>query len=78
MSSAPTVLVTGGAGYVGGHTCKQLATAGFVPVAYDNHGNPQKTPIPEDHATHPINPYGASKLMVEQMLQDFYHAYGLN
>ena len=165
MSSAPTVLVTGGAGYVGGHTCKQLAAAGFVPVAYDNlgtghrwavrwgpfeegdindterlgavlvrhkpvavmhfaahsvasesvsdpdkyyrnnvvgtlallntmrvarvnsfvfsssaavYGNPQKTPIPEDHATHPINPYGASKLMVEQMLQDFYHAYGLN
>ena len=25
----------------------------------------------------PINPYGASKLMIEQMLQDFNHAYGL-
>lgn len=31
-----TVLVTGGAGYVGSHCCKALAEAGFLPVAYDN------------------------------------------
>ena len=30
------VLVCGGAGYVGSHTCKALAKAGFQPVAYDN------------------------------------------
>ena len=30
------VLVTGGAGYIGSHCCKALATAGFEPVAYDN------------------------------------------
>lgn len=30
------VLVTGGAGYVGSHTCKALAAAGFTPVSYDN------------------------------------------
>ena len=30
------VLVTGGAGYVGSHTCKALARAGFVPVTVDN------------------------------------------
>lgn len=30
------VLVTGGAGYVGRHTCKALAAAGFVPVTLDN------------------------------------------
>jgi UDP-arabinose 4-epimerase len=30
------VLVTGGAGYVGSHTCKALAQAGFSPVVYDN------------------------------------------
>jgi len=29
-------LVTGGAGYVGSHTCKALAAAGFVPITYDN------------------------------------------
>jgi UDP-glucose-4-epimerase GalE len=30
------VLVTGGAGYIGSHTCKALQTAGFTPVVYDN------------------------------------------
>ena len=30
-----TVLVTGGAGYIGSHVCKALAAAGAVPVAYD-------------------------------------------
>jgi UDP-arabinose 4-epimerase len=31
-----TVLVTGGAGYVGSHTCKQLWVDGYQPVVYDN------------------------------------------
>ena len=36
MSGAETVLVTGGAGYVGSHACKSLAAAGFLPVTYDD------------------------------------------
>lgn len=31
-----TVLVAGGAGYIGSHTCKALAAGGFLPVVYDN------------------------------------------
>lgn len=31
-----TVLVAGGAGYIGSHACKALAEAGYTPVAYDN------------------------------------------
>ncbi|MSP48289.1 MAG: UDP-glucose 4-epimerase GalE [Alphaproteobacteria bacterium] len=31
-----SVLVTGGAGYIGSHACKALARAGFRPIAYDN------------------------------------------
>lgn len=31
-----TVIVTGGAGYVGSHTCKALAQAGYTPVTYDS------------------------------------------
>jgi UDP-glucose-4-epimerase GalE len=31
-----TVLVTGGAGYVGSHACKALSKGGFQPVVYDN------------------------------------------
>src|SRR5262245_26743919 len=30
------ILVTGGAGYIGSHTCKALSRAGFVPVTLDN------------------------------------------
>jgi UDP-arabinose 4-epimerase len=33
------VLVTGGAGFIGSHTCKALAKAGLIPVAYDNLSN---------------------------------------
>ncbi len=30
------ILVTGGAGYIGSHTCKILAANGYEPVTYDN------------------------------------------
>lgn len=30
------ILVTGGAGYIGSHVCKALASSGFMPVTYDN------------------------------------------
>jgi UDP-arabinose 4-epimerase len=158
-----TILVTGGAGYIGSHTCKALACAGYRPVAFDNlshghasavkwgplergdlldrsrldavfseykpaaiihfaafayvgesvtdpgkyyrnnvtgsltlleamrdhgirrfvfsstcatYGLPEHLPIREDMPQHPINPYGASKLMVERMLADFGTAHG--
>jgi len=32
----PSVLVTGGAGYIGAHTCKALAESGYRPIAFDN------------------------------------------
>ena len=40
-------------------------------------GDPSYTPIDEQHPCAPINPYGRSKWMVEQMLEDFDRAYGL-
>ena len=159
-----SVLVAGGAGYVGAHTCKSLARAGFLPVVLDNlstghrefvrwgplvqadlrdtatvadtirrhacvavlhfaafayvgesvsdpakyydnnvagtlsllagmrtagcdalvfsstcavYGQPAQVPIVEVTPPDPINPYGASKLMVERILSDFRPAYGL-
>jgi len=30
------ILVTGGAGYIGSHTCKELSSSGFIPVTFDN------------------------------------------
>lgn len=158
------VLVTGGAGYIGSHTCKALASHGYTPVAFDNlvyghpwavrwgplevgdiadrgrlneviakyhpsavmhfaayayvgesvqdpgkyyrnnvagsltlleamrdhaidklifsstcatYGTPDHVPISETHSQRPINPYGASKLMIERMLKDFDVAHGL-
>ena len=156
------ILVTGGAGYIGSHTCKALAKKGYQPVVYDNliyghpwavqwgplevgdiqdyrrlsdvikhykpdavihfaafayvgesvtdpakyfrnnvsgtlnlmdclnshdikqfifsstcatYGVPNQIPIGENHKQAPINPYGLSKLMVEQMLKNFSSAY---
>jgi UDP-glucose-4-epimerase GalE len=158
------ILVTGGAGYIGSHTCKALAQNGYTPVTYDNlseghreavkwgpfeegdisdrsrldkvikqhhpqaiihfaanayvgesvenpakyyrnnvsgtltllealrdheigyivfssscavYGIPEEIPIPENHPIAPINPYGRTKMTVENMLQDFNVAYGL-
>jgi UDP-arabinose 4-epimerase len=159
-----SVVVTGGAGYIGSHTCKGLARAGYSPIAFDNlseghrwavrygplvegeladtrllidtlraaraeavihfaasayvgesiqnpqkyfrnnvggtislldavraagvprlvfsstcatYGRPERIPIDEDHRQEPINPYGASKLFVEQMLRWNGTAHGL-
>ncbi|KAA5604248.1 UDP-glucose 4-epimerase GalE [Roseospira marina] len=162
--NGPVVLVTGGAGFVGSHTCKALAGAGFRPVVYDNlsngarqavqwgplevgdlddaerlaavvaayapkgvlhfagrieagasvtdpaafydanvaatltllrvmraagldaivfsstaavYGDPDVLPIPETHPLHPVNPYGRTKRMAEEILADLHTAEGL-
>src|SRR6266850_1592233 len=41
------------------------------------YGLPITLPITEQHPQNPINPYGASKLMAEQMIRDYGAAYGL-
>ena len=41
------------------------------------YGNPIEIPIDENHPTNPINPYGQSKLMIENILQNYDKAYGL-
>lgn len=42
------------------------------------YGQPDVMPITEDMPQRPINPYGASKLMVERILEDYETAYGLH
>src|SRR6267142_1866282 len=113
------ILVAGGAGYIGAHTCLDLSSKGFTPIVYDNlsnghaefvesvrdpgayydnnvggtitllraaqaagidkivfsstcatYGIPLSIPMNEAHAQSPINPYGRSKLIVEQILKD--------
>lgn len=51
-----------------------------VPLIFSStaavYGEPHYSPIDEQHPIQPVNPYGRSKFMVEQMLQDFASAYG--
>jgi UDP-glucose-4-epimerase GalE len=165
MARDLSILVTGGAGYIGAHCCKALSEAGYVPVCIDDlstgsrdfvkwgplvvgnvrdaalvaetirshrvaavmhfaafsqvgesvvdpqkyysnnvggtlsllaamretgcsrlvfsstgavYGNAGRDPISEEAAGSPVNPYGVSKWMIEQILADFRTAYRLN
>lgn len=41
------------------------------------YGDPVERPITESHPQRPVNPYGATKMMVERVLRDYSNAYGL-
>lgn len=41
------------------------------------YGEPKHIPIDENHEQRPINPYGKTKLMIEELLADYNKAYGL-
>ena len=41
------------------------------------YGEPMEVPISEDHPKNPTNPYGRSKLIIEDILRDYDTAYGL-
>ncbi|MEM0947209.1 MAG: UDP-glucose 4-epimerase GalE [Pseudomonadota bacterium] len=47
--------------------CRRLVFSSSATV----YGDPDTVPIPEDHALRPTNPYGQSKLMVEQIIEDW-------
>lgn len=55
------------------HGVKQFIFSSSAAV----YGVPEYTPLDENHSKQPINPYGLSKRMVEQMLKDYNKAYGL-
>lgn len=55
------------------HTINKMVFSSTCAV----YGEPERSPISEEHPLNPINPYGMSKRMVEQMLEDFGRAYSL-
>jgi UDP-glucose 4-epimerase len=71
--------------YYANNTCSALGLikacvgAGIGPFIFSStaavYGAPERSPIPEDAPIAPINPYGASKAMVERMLWDAAAAY---
>lgn len=58
-----------------------MVAAGVKNIVFSStcatYGVPQELPIPESHPQAPINPYGATKLMVERILADYDKAYHL-
>ena len=56
-----------------GHGCNKIIFSSTCAT----YGEPERVPITEDMPQNPINPYGASKLMVERILSDYGTAYGL-
>lgn len=54
--------------------CEEMAKAGVYTIVFSSsatvYGDPASTPIREDFPTGATNPYGRSKLMVEEILQD--------
>jgi UDP-arabinose 4-epimerase len=61
---------------------EQMQTAGVSKLIFASscatYGIPACTVVDEQHAQRPINPYGRSKLMAEQMIRDIHARSGLN
>lgn len=51
------------------HECKKIVFSSSATV----YGTPQYLPLDEDHPVSPVNPYGQTKLMVENILKDWAH-----
>lgn len=58
--------------------CKVMQNHGIKKLVFSSsatvYGNPAKVPIPEDAPLGPTNPYGRTKMMIEQILQDLYNS----
>jgi UDP-glucose-4-epimerase GalE len=67
--SAPVVLLDA----MQRHGCKQFIFSSTCAT----YGNPVRVPMDETHPQEPVNPYGASKLMLERVLKDCGIAWGL-
>jgi UDP-arabinose 4-epimerase len=66
-----------------GGTAKLLKTCAFdcrnvvFSSSCATYGVPERLPLKEDHAQHPVNPYGYTKLVAEHMLKDAETAHGI-
>ena len=58
---------------------REMEAAGCPRMVFSSsatvYGDPEKVPIPEDHPLRPTNPYGHSKHMIEQIIEDWGRAW---
>jgi UDP-glucose 4-epimerase len=61
------------------HFFNHLRVCGVNNIIYSSsaavYGEPENIPLTENSALRPVNPYGRTKMMVEQILQDYDRAY---
>ncbi len=58
--------------------CRDAGIGAFIfSSTAATYGNPDSTPITEEHPNRPINPYGETKLVVERALPAYERAYGM-
>jgi UDP-glucose 4-epimerase len=66
----------------GANLLEAMREAGVKHIVYSSsasvYGEPLRTPVHEDDPKHPIQLYGATKLAFEDVLQGYYHAFGIN
>ena len=55
------------------HGCNKIIFSSTCAI----YGEPERLPLTEEVPQHPVNPYGATKLMVERIFKDYHAAYGL-
>lgn len=64
------------------HLLSSMREAGVKHIVFSSscavHGIPASVPIHEDMPRAPISPYGHTKMMMEQAIEDFHRAYGLH
>jgi UDP-glucose 4-epimerase len=52
-----------------------MSKAGYNKIVFSSsatvYGEPQYLPYDEEHPTNPVNPYGRTKLMIENIIQDW-------
>ena len=74
-----TVLVTGGAGYIGSHTCVELLNAGYDIVVVDNLSNASETAIKRvEQITDKSIPFYQADLLEEDMLSRIFRAHSID
>lgn len=62
--------VSGGINLLGAMLARGVKKLIFSSTAA-TYGEPETTPITEEHATRPVNPYGSSKLLFERVMEEF-------